>query len=68
MRYQLCTLVMQATQPLVNQIFQPYGINLHWRTFTPSEMAVLLVVCLLGMMGAWLAVTQHLFHFRAKRD
>ena len=48
----LCTRVMQATQPLVNQIFQPYGINLYWRTFTPSEMAVvLLVVCLLGMMG-----------------
>ena len=65
----LCTLVMQTSQPLVNQIFQPYGINLQWRTFTPSEMTVvLLVVCLLGMMGAWLAVTQHLFHFRAKRD
>ena len=65
----LCTLVMQTSQPLVNQIFQPYGINLQWRTFTPSEMTVvLLVVCLLGIMGAWLAVTQHLFHFRAKRD
>ena len=65
----LCTLVMQTSQPLFNQIFQPYGINLQWRTFTPSEMTVvLLVVCLLGIMGAWLAVTQHLFHFRAKRD
>ena len=64
----LCHVLMTATQPLVNQIFQPYGIVLQWRTFTNSEMGlVMLVVCALGIAGAWLASTQHLLSFQAKR-
>ena len=64
----LCHVLMTATQPLVNQIFQPYGIVLQWRTFTNSEMGlVMLVVCALGIAGAWLASTQHLLSFQARR-
>ncbi|QMT31797.1 permease-like cell division protein FtsX [Alysiella filiformis] len=64
----LATWVMQVSQPLVNQIFKPYGINLAWRTFTPWEIgAVLVLVCALGISGAWLASTQHLLSFNAKR-
>lgn len=65
----LCTWIMKGSQSLVNQIFTPYGINLQWRTFHTWEMVLVLVVtCALGMGGAWLAVTQHLYHFRAKRN
>lgn len=65
----LSTWVMQTTQPLVNQIFKPYGINLAWRTFTPIEVGIVLVlVCALGISGAWLASTQHLLGFKAKRN
>ncbi|ULJ64867.1 permease-like cell division protein FtsX [Wielerella bovis] len=65
----LCTWIMKASQPLVTQIFAPYGINLQWRTFNVWEIVlVLLLTCALGMGGAWLAVTQHLYHFRAKRN
>lgn len=64
----LCNALMESSQPLVNQIFQPYGIVLQWRTFTGFEMfLVLSVVCLLGIGGAWLASTQHLLSFQAKR-
>lgn len=65
----LCTWVMLATQPVVSQIVQPYGINLQWRAFTLWEMVMItVVVVVLGMTGAWLAVTQHLYLFRAKRN
>lgn len=65
----LATWVMKASQPLVSQIFQPYGINLQWRSFEAWEMlAVLAGVCALGIIGAWLASTQHLLGFRAKRN
>lgn len=64
----LCAWVMQASQPLVNQIFKPYGINLQWRFFHLWEMgAVLAVVCTLGIIGAWLATTQHLWGFKARK-
>lgn len=64
----LTTYIMQVSQPLVNQIFKPYGINLAWRTFTPIEIGgVLLLVCALGIGGAWLASTQHLLGFKARR-
>ncbi|MDO4433552.1 MAG: permease-like cell division protein FtsX [Alysiella sp.] len=63
----LSSYAMQATQPLVNQIFQPYGLTLQWRTFYAWEMGlVLVVVCLLGIGGAWIATQQHLLSFRAK--
>ena len=65
----LSTWIMRTTQPLVKQIFEPYGINLAWRTFNVWEMVLVLVVsCVLGMLGAWLAVTQYLHLFRAKRN
>lgn len=65
----LTTWVMKSSQPLVAQIFEPYGIKLLWRGFTVQEMAVVLAgVCALGILGAWLASTQHLFHFKAKRN
>ncbi|MDO5356695.1 MAG: permease-like cell division protein FtsX [Conchiformibius sp.] len=60
--------VMQSTRPLVDKIFQPYGINLQWRSFEAWEMlAVLAGVCALGIVGAWLASTQHLFGFKARK-
>ncbi|XXQ68034.1 permease-like cell division protein FtsX [Neisseriaceae bacterium B1] len=59
---------MKATQPLVNQMFQPYGLNLQWRGFYVWETAsVLIVVVLLGIGGAWIATQQHLLSFKAKR-
>ena len=65
----LSTWIMRTTQPLVKQIFEPYGINLAWRGFTPQEMLIVLVgVCALGILGAWLASSQHLFSFKAKRN
>ncbi|MDK4564286.1 permease-like cell division protein FtsX [Kingella kingae] len=64
----LCYWIMTSTKPLVEQIFQPYGITLQWRTLTEVEMVVvLLVASFLGIGGAWLASTQHLLSFRAKR-
>ena len=48
----LSTWIMRTTQPLVKQIFEPYGINLAWRGFTPQEMLIVLVgVCALGHFG-----------------
>lgn len=65
----LCSWLMQHTRPLINQIFQPYGITLQWRTFYVGEMLLVLVtVCLLGIGGAWLATTQHLLGFKARND
>lgn len=59
---------MKTTQPLINQMFQPYGLNLQWRGFYAWEtLLVLLVVVLLGISGAWIATQQHLLSFKAKR-
>ncbi len=64
----LCWWLVRSTQPLVTAIFKPYGIDLAWRYFTGTEMAaVLVLVCGLGVAGAWLATQQHLLSFRAKR-
>ncbi|MDO5639536.1 MAG: permease-like cell division protein FtsX [Neisseria sp.] len=64
----LCAWLMNASQPLVNQIFQPYGINLAWRFFHWWEiLLVLAIVTALGIGGAWLATQQHLLSFKAKR-
>ena len=64
----LANSLMKTVQPLTEKIFQPYGINLQWRAFYVSEIvAVLLVVTLLGIGGAWLATTQHLIGLKAKR-
>lgn len=64
----LTTWIMNITQPLVKQIFEPYGIHLAWRGFTLQEMLIVLAgVCALGILGAWLATSSHLFGFQAKR-
>lgn len=64
----LTTWIMETSQPLINTIFNPYGINLTWRNFYIGEiLLVLLAVCFLGITGAWFATTQHLLHFKAKR-
>ncbi|MFV2030370.1 permease-like cell division protein FtsX [Neisseria sp. S1] len=64
----LCAWLMRASQPLVNQIFKPYGLNIEWRFFYTWEiLLVLAVVTALGIAGAWLATQQHLLSFKAKR-
>ena len=64
----LCAWLMRASQPLVNQIFRPYGLNIEWRFFHIWEiLMVLAVVTALGIAGAWLATQQHLLSFKAKR-
>lgn len=61
--------VINGSRPLLIQIFQPYGIHLDWRFFTLGETwVVLFVVCLLGISGAWLAATQHLSDFKARKN
>ena len=63
----LCVWLIQKSQPLVGTIFQPYGVHLQWRFFTPLEIAIVLaVVCSLGIFGAWLATRQHLLRFQAR--
>lgn len=60
--------LLAEVRPLVDAIFKPYGLNIGWRFFTFSE--VLLVfgfVIALGVFGAWLATTQHLLGFKAKK-
>lgn len=60
--------LLAEVRPLVDAIFKPYGLNIGWRFFTFSE--VLLVfgfVIALGIFGAWLATTQHLLGFKAKK-
>ena len=64
----LCAWLMRASQPLINQIFRPYGLNIEWRFFHAWEiLMVLAVVSALGISGAWLATQQHLLSFKAKR-
>ena len=64
----LCAWRMRASQPLINQIFRPYGLNIEWRFFHAWEiLMVLAVVSALGISGAWLATQQHLLSFKAKR-
>lgn len=59
--------MMKSTQPLINQIFQPYGLYLQWRAFYLWEtLLVLIIVGLLGIGGAWIATQQHLLSFKAK--
>ena len=63
----LCAWLMNVSQPLVNQIFKPYGLHIDWRFFHSWEVAaVLFIVTALGIAGAWFATQQHLFGFKAK--
>ena len=64
----LCAWLIHATQPLVAQIFRPYGLNIEWRFFLTWEwLSVCGIVAALGIAGAWLATRQHLLSFKAKR-
>ena len=64
----LCAWLIHATQPLVAQIFRPYGLNIEGRFFHTWEwLSVCGIVAALGIAGAWLATRQHLLSFKAKR-
>ena len=64
----LCAWLRHATQPLLAQIFRPYGLNIEWRFFHTWEwLSVCGIVAALGIAGAWLATRQHLLSFKAKR-
>ena len=64
----LCAWLIHATQPLVAQIFRPYGLNIEWRFFHTWEwLSVCGIVAALGIAGVWLATRQHLLSFKAKR-
>ena len=64
----LCAWLIHATQPLVAQIFRPYGLNIEWRFFHTWEwLSVCGIVAALDIAGAWLATRQHLLSFKAKR-
>ena len=64
----LCAWLIHATQPLVAQIFRPYGLNIEWRFFHTWEwLSVCGIAAALGIAGAWLATRQHLLSFKAKR-
>ena len=64
----LCGWLLSAVRPLVDAIFKPYGLNIGWRFFYFSEVSLVFgFVIALGVFGAWLATTQHLLGFRAKK-
>lgn len=64
----LCAWLIHSTQPLVAQIFRPYGLNIEWRFFHTWEwLSVCGIVAALGIAGAWLATRQHLLSFKAER-
>ncbi|RPC18672.1 cell division protein FtsX, partial [Neisseria meningitidis] len=64
----LCGWLLSTVRPLVDAIFKPYGLNIGWRFFYPEEIALVFgFVIALGVFGAWLATTQHLLGFKAKK-
>ena len=64
----LCGWLLSAVRPLVDAIFKPYGLNIGWRFFYPGEIALVFgFVVALGILGAWLATTQHLLGFKARK-
>lgn len=64
----LCAWLLNTVRPMVDAIFKPYALNIGWRFFTPSETVLVLgFVVALGVFGAWLATTQHLLGFQAKK-
>ncbi|MBQ9683189.1 MAG: permease-like cell division protein FtsX [Neisseriaceae bacterium] len=57
----LAGLIQATFAPKLTAMFAPYGINPEWRFFNAQELfLVLLIVGLLAIVGAWLAVRQHL--------
>ncbi|MBW3883497.1 cell division protein FtsX [Neisseria meningitidis] len=64
----LCGWLLSAVRPLVDAIFKPYGLNIGWRFFYAGELGLVFgFVIALGVFGAWLATTQHLLGFKAKK-
>lgn len=64
----LCAWLLNTVRPMVDAIFKPYGLNIGWRFFNGSEVLLVLgFVIALGVFGAWLATTQHLLGFKAKK-
>lgn len=64
----LCGWLLASVRPLVDAIFKPYGLNIGWRFFYSGEIALVFgFVIALGVFGAWLATTQHLLGFKAKK-
>ena len=60
--------LLSQVRPLADAIFKPYGLNIGWRFFTFGETALVFgCVSALGILGAWLATTQHLLGFKAKK-
>ena len=60
--------LLAEVRPLVDAMFKPYGLNIGWRFFTFSEVSLVFgFVIALGVFGAWLATTQHLLGFKAKK-
>ena len=53
--------------PQISEIFTPYGVHFEWRFFNGTEIFLLFcLVILLTIIGAWLAVWQHMKDFAAK--
>lgn len=64
----LCGWLMSNVRPMVDAIFKPYGLNIGWRFFSGGEIVLVLgFVVALGVFGAWLATTQHMLSFKAKK-
>ncbi|HGL9713113.1 TPA: permease-like cell division protein FtsX [Neisseria gonorrhoeae] len=64
----LCGWLLSAVRPLVDAIFKPYGLNIGWHFFYVGELGLVFgFVIALGVFGAWLATTQHLLCFKAKK-
>lgn len=62
----VCWALMRFVSPLLGNILRPYGLNLPWRFFNGREMGCIIVlVCVLGVAGAWLAVRRHWRCFKA---
>ena len=60
--------LLAEVRPLVDAIFKPYGLNIGWRFFTAGEIALVsVIVVALGVFGAWMAATQNLLGFKAKK-
>ena len=57
----LAGIIQSTFAPKLTEMFAPYGIHPEWRFFNAQELfLVLLIVGLLAVIGAWIAVKQHL--------
>ncbi|MBQ9182879.1 MAG: permease-like cell division protein FtsX [Neisseriaceae bacterium] len=57
----LAGIIQSTFAPKLTEMFAPYGIQPEWRFFNAQELfLVLLIVGLLAVIGAWIAVKQHL--------